>query len=709
MNPIMKKDIFKTLLITLVLLPAMVFSQATKQATKRPVKKQEQTLDRSIKPLPGPAPVINIGKYESFTLDNGLKVFVVENHKIPRVSYSLLIDYVPVAEGESAGLADITGQMLRTGTSNLTKDQLDEEIGFIGASLFTSSTGLYASGLKKHNDKLLQLMSDVMLNPSFNADELEKVRTRSLSALESEKDEPSAISERVSKKLLYGVNHPYSESMTEKSVKSLTADQCKTFYQTFFKPQISYMAIVGDITLTEAKANMEKYFSGWQKVEVPNIQLQDPKLPASNVVAIVDRPDAVQTTLNIGYPVDLKPGSPDAIKARVTNTILGGGTFRLFNNLREDKAYTYGAYSRLKSDKYAGSFSANTEIRNSVTDSAVDQILYEMKRIRKELVPADELSLAKNYMAGNFALSLEDPQTVANFAINTSRYELPADYYVNYLKNLAAVSAEDVMAMSDKYILPDNNYIVAVGKASDISSKLQAFAGKSAIRYFDVEGNEYDPAKKVKPAPEGMTAADVINAYVNAIGGAKALNKIKDVTINATTSMQGMTIGFDIYKKAPDKYMMKIGAGDMVFQKMAYDGTNAVVFSPMNGESKKLEGDELADMKLEAVMNPELIYDQLGIKLQLDGIETVNDVDAYKVILTKSSGKQTTRYFDTKTSLLIREVNEGGISEYGDYREVNKVMFPFLLKQSMGGQNLDLNVLTVKVNQKLKDDLFIIK
>ncbi|KAF0195289.1 MAG: processing peptidase [Bacteroidetes bacterium] len=666
-------------------------------------------LDRSIKPLPGPAPVINIGKYESFELENGLKVFVVENKKIPRVSYSLIIDYTPVPEGELSGLADITGQMLRKGTTNLPKDQLDEEVDFIGASLSTSATGLYASALKKHNSRLLELMADVLMNPAFQDVELDKIKTQTISGLEASKNEPSHISELVGKQLVFGTTHPYGESMSEKSVSNITIDQCKAFYQGFFRPQIAYMAIVGDISVSEAKALITKYFSRWEKKDVPELVFPMPELPQNNVVALVDRPDAVQTTLSIGYPIDYKPGNPDIIKARVTNTILGGGTFRLYNNLREDKAYTYGAYSRLSADKLAGQFSVSTEIRNSVTDSAINEVMFEMKRIREEMVPQPELDLVKNYLSGAFALSLEEPQTVANFAINTARYGLPSDYYMNYLKNLASVTAADVKEMAVKYIKPDNAYILAVGKASEIAGKLERFTGGKPIRYFDFEGKEYDPNKKVKPAPASLTAADVNKAYINAIGGEKAMLKIKDITMMASTSMQGMTIGIDIFRKAPDRYMMKIGAGDMVFQQMGYDGTTAKMISPMGGENKTLEGKEFEDMKFEAILNPELQYDKLGIVLKLEGIEEINGVETYRVLITYPGGKETTRFFDTRSGLLLRESGDQGISEFADYREVNGVKFPFMISQQMGPQTMKLSVLSIKVNTKLKDELFILK
>ncbi|MDY0104179.1 MAG: pitrilysin family protein [Lentimicrobium sp.] len=701
----MKRLISITIAAAIMALPCLLQAQTkSNKSNTSPVK-----LDRSKQPLPAPAPTINIGKYESFEMDNGLKVFVVENHKIPRVSYSLTLDYNPVPEGDLAGLSDVTGQMLRTGTTNLSKDELDEEVDFIGARLSTSSTGVYASSLKKHNDKLLSLMADVLLNPSFKQEEFDKIKTQTISGLKSQQDDAGAISNRISSQLIYGKDHPYGESITEKSIENITPEQCRKYYETFFKPNVGYLAIVGDITLDEAKALVKKHLGSWQKGEVMNFVPETPQLPKSHVVAIVDRPGAVQSALRVGYPVDLKPSSPDAIPARVMNTILGGGAFRLFNNLREDKAYTYGAYSQLSSDKLIGKFMVNTEIRNSVTDSAINEIFFEMERIAREPVENDELNLVKNYLNGNFALSLENPQTIAGFAISTARYGLPADFYANYMKNLSAVTSDDVMNAAKRYIRPENAYILAVGKASEIAPRLMQFTGGQAIKYFDFDGKEYDPNKKVKPVPEGVTAESVNQMYINAIGGEKALKKIKDMTMMATTNMQGMTIGFDIYRKAPDKYMMKVGAGEMVFQKMIYDGTNAKLVSPMGGENKTLEGAELEDMKVDARLNAEMFYPELGVKLSLDGIEEVNGSDAYRMILTMPSGKETTAFFDVTSGLKVKEIGDQGVSTFSDYREVNGVKFPYALTQQMGPQTVEMKVLTIKINSKLKDDLFTIE
>ena len=426
-------------------------------------------LDRSKLPQAGPAPEVKIGNAESFVLSNGLKVYVVENHKLPSIAFSLVVDIDPIVEGKNAGYISTAGQLLRTGTKNRSKDKLDEEIDFLGADLATSATSIYASGLSKHADKIMAIVSDIILNPEFKQEELEKIRKQTLSGLAYQKDDPDAISGRVRSAIMFGKEHPYGEMETEETVNSITLEMCNKYFETYFRPNVSYLAIVGDITKAKAKSMVEKYLSKWAKKDVPQNTFPTPKAPIVNKVNLVDRANSVQSVVSVCYPVELKIGSDDAMKATVANLILGGNsTARLFMNLREAKAYTYGAYSSLNSDKLIGSFSASTKVRNTVTDSAVTEIMKEMKKIRNEKVTDKELEDAKNYIAGNFIRGLEQPSTVANFAINIARYNLPKDYYKNYLKNLNTVTVEDVQAIAKKYIKPNNAYIVVVGSGEEV-------------------------------------------------------------------------------------------------------------------------------------------------------------------------------------------------------------------------------------------------
>jgi predicted Zn-dependent peptidase len=332
--------------IALYTLGLLLSVGATAQKGNPPVKKPETKIDRSHAPAPAAAPKIQIGSYQFYTLENGLKVIVVENHKLPTVSYSLELDIDPVKEGSKAGAAGFAGDLMSSGTNSKNKDQIASSVDFIGAQFSTSSTNLYGSCLTKHAESLLEIMSDVLTHPVFPAEELEKLRKQALSGLESEKTDPNSISTRIGNQVKYGKNHPYGENTTEESIQGITREDLVAYYSTYFKPNVAYLVIVGDIKPEVAKAQAEKYFGSWTKGEVPSKKFRTPKAPEGNEVVFVPLTGAVQSVIDITYPIELMPASQDALVAGVLNNVLGGSGFqtRLMQNLREDKAYTYGFY-----------------------------------------------------------------------------------------------------------------------------------------------------------------------------------------------------------------------------------------------------------------------------------------------------------------------------------------------------------------------------
>lgn len=445
------------------------------------------TIDRTKAPAPAPAPEIKVAEPASFILPNGLKVFVVQNDKLPSVSATLTIDRDPVLEGDKAGVVSMAGELIRRGTEKMNKATLDEEIDFLGASISTSDKSISGASLKDNFPKLIALMADIALRPSFPADELEKIRKQELSGLEQAKDNPNTIAENVVNSLLYGKDHPYGELETEATVAKVTVDDVKKYYNTYWKPNIAYLVFVGDIKPAEAKKLAVQYFGKWQKADVPRVNFKMTQPPARRYIAVVDRPASVQSVIHLVCPITLKPGSADDIPSSVMNNILGGGfSGRLFGNLREKHGFTYGAYSYLRADKLIGSFDANASVRNEKTDSAIGAFLEEFARIRKDTVNGDELTRMKNYLSGSFARSLERPATIANFALNVSRYNLPKDYYQDYLKKLAAVNGTEVKSMADKYVQPDNLLIVVVGNAKEIAKGLDKYG---EVKYVDMYGN----------------------------------------------------------------------------------------------------------------------------------------------------------------------------------------------------------------------------
>ena len=666
-------------------------------------------VDRSKRPLPAEAKAVNIAESKTFTLENGLKVVVVEDHKLPLISLSLSVDNDPVAEKENAGYIDITGKLLRTGTKNKSKVQIDKAIDFIGASFNVSASGFYASSLKKHSSELLSIVSEVITEPSFPQEEFENLKKQAISNLASSKDEPNAIADKLSKKIFYGENHPYADIESEQSISSINIDLCKEYYSKYYRPNISYLSIVGDVTLSEAKEMATKYFGKWKSAAVPSAVLPSPSAPLVNKVAMVDRPNSVQSVLIVGYPVKINLASPDVLQARVMNTILGGGVFRLFENLREKHGYTYGAYSTLDNDKYIGSFSASADVRNEVTDSSITQIIYELKRIRNEKVSTEELSKAINYLTGAFAIQLETPQTVANFATNIEKYGLAKDFYKTYLTRLSKVTPEEIQSAAKKYILPENLYILCVGKQSEVADKLKKFSIAGKVDYYDVDIKKIDPNAAV--LPEGVDAKDIINKYIAAIGGKEKLDGVKDRTMEASMTMQGMDVTITTYQKAPNKFMVKTSFQGME-QKVYSDGTKGGSSSPMG--NKEFSEKDLNDSKFQYGMNSLSNLDAFNAKLKLEGVKNISGKDAYKISITLPSGTVLTSYFDKESHLKVRDESEAEspqgtftqVVDYNDYREVSGIMYPFLMKTSVAGMAFDVKVTKVEVNSGLADSLF---
>ena len=674
-------------------------------------QKSTSDLNRAIRPLPGPPPVIKLGDIKSFEMPNGLKVFVVENDKTPPVAYSIALNIHPGLEGEAAGLAAITSDLITSGTKNRSKDQLDNDIDIIGAKLSATTSGIFASALSKQHKKLVELLADVLLNPDFKQEELDKLKKQTLSQLAQEKDDPDAISKNVEAVLNFGKNHPYGELTREETLSKITLDKCNEYFKTYFRPNVAYLAVVGDVKLIDVKSLLEKHLGSWQRADVPSFVPPMPAAPEKTRVAFVNKPGAVQSVVTVTYPVELKPNSEDLTKSKVLNTILGGGfSSRLFMNLREKHGFTYGSYSTLTNDELVGQFSAYAKVRNAVSDSSVSEILSELKRIRSEKVPADELETIKNYLSGNFAISLEDPATVAKFAINIERYHLPKDYYSNYLKNLAAVTADDVFAVAQKYIRPDNATILVVGNDEEVAKKLETFSPDKKVQYFDTFGNPLSGS--MRPAPAGVSSKAVIKSYITAIGGSKKINSVKDIIIKRTADSQYGKISMIEQRKSPNKYTMTISIGEMTVQKMIYDG-NKGSQSGMQGK-KEITGEELKELKVEAINTHEMYYEKLGFKLNIKGMEAINGSDAYVLEVTSPTGKKSTEWYDIASGFKVRSMQtstteQGSVTQtvdFSDYKEIDGIKYPTFISITGGPLPLKLELTSVDINKGIDDSNF---
>ena len=665
-------------------------------------------IDRSTPPEPGPAPKINLKKPQTFTLDNGLEVMVVENHKLPRVSMVLVLDNPPYVEGEKVGVAELTGGLLGTGTEMISKDEFNEEVDYLGANLYFSSTSARANTLSKFFPRVLELMAEGALNPKFTQEEFEKLQQRQIENLESNEKDVAFNASRVRRALSYGKNHPYGEFSTPESFKGVNLEDVKSYYNTYFVPENAYLAIIGDVDFAKAKKLVKKNFSNWNAKQLPEAKLPEVNNVETTQINFLDMPNAVQSQIAVVNTVKLKKNNPDYFPALIANQILGGGSdARLFNNLREDKGYTYGAYSSLGNDKYVAAFTATAQVRNEVTDSAVVAFLDEIYRIRNEKVSKEELKNAKNKYIGNFVLSLEQPSTVAEYALEIETEDLPDNFYETYLQKINDVTIEDVARVAKKYFKIDEARIVVAGKGSDVAEDLEnlTYNGKNIpVKYFDKKGNPVEKPEFNKAVDPSVTAEKVFSDYIKAIGGLDAVNDVKSVVMLADAEIQGMSLNLEMKRTSDGKLSQAISMGGNVMNKQVFNGEAGFVMA--QGQKIPYNEEQIEAAKADANPFPELNVDDAIV----EGIEKVDGSDAYVVKIDENSKA----YYDVASGLKVQSVktvNQGGQSMtiptgYSDYQEVKGVKFPFVISQSMGPQSFEFKVSEILVNEGISEEDF---
>ena len=550
-------------------------------------------VDRSKAPEAGPAPELKIGTPTKLKLDNGLQVIVVENHRMPAVSWNMTLDYPPFLETEKAGLTSIASDMMSAGTETRTKAQIAEDVEFLGASFRANAKGFFASSLSKHTGDLLRIVSDAILNPTFPEEELEKVKKQVSSGLANTPTSPGEIAGNLVSATNFGSLHPYGEVMTEETLENISRQDLVEYHKTYFRPNAAYLIVVGDITPDEAYAKANAHFGKWYRGDIPYTRIMPAKFPTGNQVRFAAVDGAVQSTINITQPVPFPPGHPDAAAIQLMNSILGGGAFsgRLMQNLREDKAFTYGARCSLSADPVTAQFIAYADVRSEVTDSALVEFMAEINRIRDEQVDSTELATAKAFLSGSFARSLENEGTVARFALNIERYDLPEDYYQTYLQRLDAVTVEDIQRVAKNMLKPNNLNICVVG-SPDILDKLRPFDAGNGIDQYDAFGRVRIPRTD---APAGTTVEGVVSRHFDAIGGAKAWSKLSGMTTEGSVEFGA---GMSLQHREDKRFSKKAQA---MRTELAMAGQPVMIRAIQPEGGQELQMGNVSDMDAEAV------------------------------------------------------------------------------------------------------------
>jgi predicted Zn-dependent peptidase len=394
--------------------------------------------------------------------------------------------------------------MLTEGTTTKTGDQLSDAMQLLGLGIGTAISGEEGSisfvSSTKNFDAALAILADMMLNSTFPAEALERLRARTLVNLTQAKDQPNAIGANVFAKILYGEAHPYGQRMTETSAKAITRDDVIAFHKAYFQPGRAIITVVGDVTPSNAKASVEKALAAWAKGGA-KVTFDYPKLPELQPAKIylVDKPGAAQSVFNIGLPGPPR-NTPDYFALQVLNTILGGMfQSRLNANIREQKGYSYGVNSGFNYGKGPGAFRAGGAIVSNKTDLALIEFMKELKGIVSDIpITDDEIKTAKESLIQRLPQRFASVNGISDAISSLTVQGLPDDYYQTYAKNVSAVTKEDLLRVAKRYIDLNHLYIVIVGNRAEIEAGLKA-TNIAPITYVDIDGN---PAASAAPSSQ---------------------------------------------------------------------------------------------------------------------------------------------------------------------------------------------------------------
>ena len=684
----------KTFSILLFLLTFTVFAQ----------------IDRSQQPQPGPAPVIQLGEPERFTLNNGLTVLIVENNKLPRAAVSLSLDNSPIAEGELAGVSAMTAALLGKGSATIDKDSFNEEVDFMGATINFGSQSASASSLSRYFGRVLELMADAALHPNFTQEEFDKEKDILLDGIKSGEKSVTTAARRVENLLAYGKDHPYGEYVSKESVERVKLADVDAFYKRYFLPNNAYLVIVGDVDAGNLKKQVKKLFGKWKKKNLSTDPIPDVTNVSTTQIDFVNMPNAVQTEVTVQNTVSLRKKDADYFPLLIANGILGGGgEARLFLNLREDKGYTYGSYSSMGNNKYTASrFRASASVRNAVVDSAVVELLYEIDRMKKEVVSDEELNRAKAKYVGSFVRAVEQPSTVAAYALEIETEGLPDDFYTTYLESVNNVTKEDIQRVAQKYFLVDQARVVVTGKASEVLDnleKVQFNESDISVSYYDKYGNVIDRPASFE-LPDGVSAQSILADYIDAIGGQDAINAIRSLEVSYNANFMGNELeAISINTAEEQKQIVKMGGN--VLATVIVNASGAKV--EQMGNSMDLPPEMAADMQAVIGIIPELKMME-NESITVSGIEEIDGQSAYALEM-KGQSTTTTTYYAVESGLKLKQTTVTEMmgqtqtqdSNYNDYKRFGSLLIPSSTSVPLGPQSVDATLGYIKINGEAVD------
>ena len=677
-------------------------------------------IDRSM-PEAGPAPEIEFKEPYTTKLSNNLTLMVVVNDKLPTASATLIIDNPPILEGEKSGVKNLVTLNMGKGNKFQSKDEFIEEKDFMGSFISYNSSGGSISSLSRYFERTMTMFAQGALYPVFTDEEFKKEKTKLTEALKIDEKNAASIARRVENIVAYKKDHPRSEYTTEASVSSIKISDIENYYKSYFKPNNAYLVVIGDVNLEETLALTKTLFEDWKysneldkKFGQGSINdFIDPEISEKTTIHVVDVPNSANVEISFQNIIDRKTSDADYFSGTVANRVLGAGPeSRLFRVIREEKGYAYGAYSGLPtSSKSKTKFQARTTVRTEVADSAIVEMHNQLKIMRDNPITDEELSNVKSGYFGEFAMSIENPITIANQALSIRSENLPADFYKTFLSNLNKVSKDDVINSSKKFFLINNAQIVVTGKVSGILENLENIyldGVKVDVVYHDAYGNIID--KPDYSVSDDVTAESVISNYIKSIGGTEKLKSVSSIEIKATANLQGTVLEMYSLKNNQNQSLMTMTAMGMTLVKSVFNKYQG--YNEVNGQRIPLKDEELEQAIINSALFSELNFDLETI--ELIGTSFVNDEKAYEIKITDNKSV----FYSAETGLKLKEFESQEVDGnliigevfYKEYKEVDGILIPSEINQVSasipvpGGLTFKTSV--IKLNVKTSDSDF---
>jgi zinc protease len=671
-------------------------------------------VDHTQKPSPGPVPKSAFPPFSETKLKNGLRVVIVENHKQPLVFFRTLILSGNAQDKESIGAASAVSTLLEKGTKTRTADDIAKKLDFYGAELGAGSNvddiNVSISCLKKDMGEVLPIYSDVIRNPLFPKTEFDKYAARTRSGLTAAKQRPTELARKMGRKLTYGI-HPYGEIETEETVGKLSSEVLKSWHNKNFCAENAIIAVVGDVTEKEIMPLLEKYFGDWQKGS--RVLPIYPPLENTHgmTISLVNRPSSVQSYVRL-QKLGLSATDPEFDKASLLMSIFAGnGTIgfqnRLFQNIREKHGYTYTPGGSLTTSLDRGVMVAVAEVRNAVTDSALDQMLIEYRRLSSEQVPASELDFAKGLITGKYLMDLANPQMTSAKALSILEYGLPKDYYTTYATRISGFSADELQRTGQKVYSPGDVSIIVVGDAAQVKTKLERF-GKVNVYDLDLNPIKFN-TEIVKPS--AMSLDQVLELMY------KGLNKpaLEKITSRETIGERGINFTGDMKKGAmttlevsPNKKYERLEFGSF-FLESRNDGHQILHYYPGGNGVADTANDkyELAGTEF----NDALHLKDPNNSVKLLGTGDTPAGEAYVLDVVKNGIDHEKWYVNKETGYIVRKSFLSGdelTTDYSDFRMVDGIPYPFH-EDSHGSAEMIVQVTSIKHNVPVDEKMFMKK